>query len=82
MVQLPFERKDGKETLICSEALFEKLTGERNYTIIDIQLGGIWHIPIELMLTVFVIVVLSCIAAVYAPSKRIKNMSITDVIYA
>ncbi len=37
---VPFDRADGEETLICSEALFEKLTGSRKYTIIDIQMKG------------------------------------------
>lgn len=35
---VPFDRSDGEETLICSEALFSKLTGSDQYTIIDIQL--------------------------------------------
>lgn len=34
----PFDREEGVETVICSEELFEKLTGEKDYTIIDIQL--------------------------------------------
>lgn len=34
----PFDREAGTETVICSEELFEKLTGERDYTIIDVQL--------------------------------------------
>lgn len=36
--QIPFNRKDGEEILVCSEALFKTLTGNNNYTIIDIQL--------------------------------------------
>lgn len=36
--QIPFNRKDGEEIFICSEALFKTLTGNNNYTIIDIQL--------------------------------------------
>lgn len=35
----PFDREEGVETVICSEELFEKLTGETDYTIIDIQLN-------------------------------------------
>lgn len=35
----PFDREEGVETVICSEELFEKLTGETGYTIIDIQLN-------------------------------------------
>lgn len=34
----PFHRISGVETVICSEELFHQLTGESNYTIIDIQL--------------------------------------------
>lgn len=34
----PFDREEGAETVICSEELFEELTKERDYTIIDIQL--------------------------------------------
>ncbi len=36
---IPFDRSDGEETLICSEALFEKLAGNDKYTIIDIQMN-------------------------------------------
>ena len=34
----PFSKVEGEENVICSEALFQKFTGERRYTIIDIQL--------------------------------------------
>ena len=34
----PFSRDEGVETIICSEETFERLTGNRNYTIIDMQL--------------------------------------------
>lgn len=34
----PFDRQKGVETVICSEKTFRALTGETNYTIIDIQL--------------------------------------------
>lgn len=34
----PFESEQGTETVICSEETFERITGENNYTIIDIQL--------------------------------------------
>ncbi|MDO4332875.1 MAG: ABC transporter permease [Eubacteriales bacterium] len=36
----PFSQVEGTETVICTEELFEKLTGEQGYTIIDIQLNG------------------------------------------
>lgn len=35
---IPFDRSDGEETLVCSEAFFSKLTGSNQYTIIDIQM--------------------------------------------
>ena len=35
----PFTGEAGTEIFICSEALFTKLTGETDYTIIDIQTG-------------------------------------------
>lgn len=35
----PFSREEGTETVICSEEMFERLTGERDYTIIDVQLN-------------------------------------------
>lgn len=34
----PFNRDENTGTIICSEALFRELTGEKGYTIIDIQL--------------------------------------------
>lgn len=34
----PFDRAPGTQTIICSEKLFRELTGERGYTIIDMQL--------------------------------------------
>lgn len=34
----PFDQAQGTENVICSEALFESLTGQQDYTIIDIQL--------------------------------------------
>ena len=36
--ECPFDRVEGTETVICSEALFERLTGQQDYTILDIQL--------------------------------------------
>lgn len=35
----PFNGVTGTEIMVCSEALFTKLTGETDYTIIDIQIG-------------------------------------------
>ena len=42
--------------------------------------GGAWSFPISPIVVILAIVVLSCVVAVYAPSKRIRNMAITDTI--
>lgn len=42
--------------------------------------GGAWSIPFTAIAIVLAVVAVACIAAVYAPSKRIKNMAITDTI--
>ena len=44
--------------------------------------GGVWKFPISPIAVILAIVVLSCAAAVYAPSKRMKGMAITDTIQA
>lgn len=44
--------------------------------------GGVWKFPISPIVIILAIVVLSCIAAVHTPSKRIRNMAITDTIQA
>ena len=36
----PFTHEEGVETVICSEEMFRKLTGESAYTVLDIQLSG------------------------------------------
>ncbi|AFM00056.1 ABC-type transport system, involved in lipoprotein release, permease component [Desulfitobacterium dehalogenans ATCC 51507] len=36
----PFSSVEGVDSVICSEGTFRELTGERNYTIIDIQLSS------------------------------------------
>ncbi|POP31180.1 ABC transporter permease [Lactonifactor longoviformis] len=36
----PFSREPGVETVICSQKLFQQLTGESNYTIIDVQFNS------------------------------------------
>lgn len=43
--------------------------------------GGNWTFPVTPLIVILAIVVLSCIAAVYMPSKRIRNMSVTDTIH-
>lgn len=42
--------------------------------------GGAWKIPFEPITIIILIFVSACIAAVYTPSKNIKNMAITDTI--
>lgn len=42
--------------------------------------GGVWKIPAEPVVMILLIVVFSCAAAVYAPSKRIRNLAITETI--
>lgn len=37
--ECPFDRVEGVETVICSEALFERLTGQTDYTVLDVQLN-------------------------------------------
>lgn len=44
--------------------------------------GGVWNIPAKPIAIVLIIIVLSCIAAVYSPAKRMKSMEITDTIQA
>ncbi len=44
--------------------------------------GGVWSFPTNAAAVILGIVILSCAAAVYAPSKRIKNMEITETIQA
>lgn len=36
----PFTNDPGVETIICSETLFRRITGEKDYTVIDVQLSG------------------------------------------
>lgn len=48
--------------------------------IIITYFGGGWKIPMVPMLIVLLLVSVSCVLAVYAPSKRIGKMAITDTI--
>lgn len=48
--------------------------------IIITHFGGAWNIPFSTIGIVFLLVAFSCIIAIYGPSKRIKNMAITDTI--
>ncbi|HIR12912.1 MAG TPA: ABC transporter permease [Candidatus Choladousia intestinavium] len=42
--------------------------------------GGSWEIPADTIVLILFLVFLSCIAAVYGPSKRIRNMAVTETI--
>jgi len=42
--------------------------------------GGTWKVPVSTIGIVLLLVFASCAAAVYAPAKRIKNISITETI--
>jgi len=42
--------------------------------------GGTWKVPVSTIGIVLLLVFASCAAAVYAPAKRIRNISITDTI--
>ena len=42
--------------------------------------GDLWTFPVSTMAVILVTVTFSCIAAVYVPSGRIKNLPITRVI--
>lgn len=49
-------------------------------TIIVNHFGGNWQIPFSTLAVIVVLIVTSCIAAVIAPTKRIKGMAITETI--
>lgn len=42
--------------------------------------GGTWKVPFTPVAVVLLLVFISCVTAVYAPSKRIRNMAITETI--
>lgn len=42
--------------------------------------GGIWNIPFTTIAIILLLVIFSCVMAVYAPAKRIRNMAITETI--
>lgn len=42
--------------------------------------GGSWKLPLEPLTVITIIVALSCVAAVHAPAKRIREMAITETI--
>ncbi len=43
-------------------------------------LGTIWHLPVTMLCFITAFVLLSAVAAVYAPSKRIRKMAVTETI--
>lgn len=42
--------------------------------------GGTWKIPVAAIVMILLLVLISCLAAVYAPAKRICNMAVTETI--
>ena len=48
--------------------------------IVITHFGGSWNIPFATIAIVRLLVVFSCIVAIYAPAKRIRNMAITATI--
>lgn len=48
--------------------------------IVFTHFGGSWKIPFEPLTVITIIVALSCVAAVRAPAKRIREMAITETI--
>lgn len=54
------------------KAFFEKM--------VTSHFGDPWTFPVAAMAVIVIIVAISCVAAVYTPAKRIKNMSVTEVI--
>jgi len=48
--------------------------------IVITHFGGSWNIPFATIAIVLLLVVFSCIVAIYAPAKRIRNMAITPTI--
>lgn len=49
-------------------------------TMVTSHFGEPWIFPFAPIMVILILVIVSCIAAVYAPSKRIRNMAITDTI--
>ncbi len=48
--------------------------------IIISHFGGFWNVPVTTIAIILSLVFCSCIVAVHAPAKRIRNMAITDTI--
>lgn len=48
--------------------------------VIITHFGGSWNIPVTTIGSILLLVVFSCVVAIYAPAKRIRNMAITATI--
>jgi len=48
--------------------------------IIITHFGGSWKIPVATVAIIFLLISFSCVVAVDAPAKRIRNMAVTDTI--
>jgi putative ABC transport system permease protein len=48
--------------------------------VIMTHFGGRWNMPVTSVAVVLLLVSASCVAAVYAPSKRIQGMAVTETI--
>ncbi len=48
--------------------------------IIISHFGGSWNIPVTTIAIIFLLVSFSCVMAVHAPAKRMRDMAITDTI--
>ncbi len=118
-------RGGGNPTIICTEEIFRRLTGETGYAVIDIKLSkdasdsdircvetvtytlcgllcglasGLpihkrfyesfvtayfseaWESPVLAVIVIVAFIIIAPAAAAYAPSRRIKNMSVIEVI--
>lgn len=49
-------------------------------TMVTSHFGEPWIFPVPAIAVILVIVTLACIAAIHSPSKRIKNMTVTDIV--
>ncbi len=48
--------------------------------IVFVHFGGSWKVPFEPLTVITIIVALSCVAAVRAPARRVREMAITETI--
>ena len=59
--------------LLIEKALF-------NILILDHYAYAVWSLPISWLLIVIVFVLVATFSAIYAPSKRMRNMAVTETI--